>query len=160
MLRLEGILSNMRTPTTAPSEKATELAREALRALQQKPLRKNARVVKLRVELGAEPTPVSVPREAFELLLEILGQMADGNAVTLFSTQAEVTTQEAADLLGVSRPHLVTLLDGGKIPHRLVGTHRRVRVADLMAYKASRYVEQRAVLDELTREAQEQGLGY
>jgi excisionase family DNA binding protein len=150
----------MHTPATTPSEKDTELAREALRALQQKPLRKNARVVKLQAELGAEPTPVSLPREAFELLVEILGQMANGNGVTLLSTQAEMTTQEAAELLGVSRPHLVSLLDGGKIPHRLVGTHRRVRVADLMAYKASRYVEQRAALNELTREAQEQGLGY
>lgn len=150
----------MLTPTTTPTEKSAELAREALQALQKRPLRKNARVVKLQAELGAEPTPVSVPREAFELLMEILGQMANGNGVALLSTQAEMTTQEAADLLGVSRPHLVSLLDGGKIPHRLVGTHRRVRVADLMAYKASRYVEQRAALDELTREAQEQGLGY
>ncbi len=150
----------MPPPTASPTSKAAALAREALQALQQRPLRKNARVVKLQAELGSEPTPVSVPREAFELLVEILGQMANGNGVTLLSTQAEMTTQEAADLLGVSRPHLVTLLDGGKIPHRLVGTHRRVRVEDLMAYKASRYVEQRAALDALTREAQEQGLGY
>jgi len=150
----------MHSPTTTPTKKTAELAREALQSLQQRPLRKNATVVKLRAELGAEPAPVSVPREAFELLVEILGQMANGNGVTILSTQAEMTTQEAADLLGVSRPHLVTLLDGGKIPHRRVGTHRRVRVADLMAYKATRYVEQRAALDALTREAQEQGLGY
>lgn len=150
----------MHTPSTPPNAKAADLAREALQALQQRPLRKNARVVKLQAELGAEPTPVSLPREAFELLVEILGQMANGNEVAVLPTEGELTTQEAADLLGVSRPHLVSLLDGGKIPHRLVGTHRRVRVADLMAYKASRYVEQRAALDELTREAQEQGFGY
>lgn len=154
----------MHTPTTPPNAKAADLAREALQALQQRPLRKNARVVKLQAELGAElgaePTPVSLPREAFELLVEILGQMANGNEVAVLPTEGELTTQEAADLLGVSRPHLVSLLAGGKIPHRLVGTHRRIRVADVMAYKASRYVEQRAALDELTREAQEQGFGY
>ena len=60
----------------------------------------------------------------------------------------------------MSRPHLVTLLDGGRIPHRKVGSHRRVRVADLLAYKKVRYAEQRAALDELTADAQELGLGY
>ena len=154
------MLPPVHNTTTAPTEKTTELARDALRALREMPLRKNSTTVKLQAEVGSKLAAVAVPREAFELLVEILGQMADGNTVTLVPTQAELTTQEAADLLGVSRPHLVTLLDGGKIPHRLVGTHRRVRVADLLVYKEARYAEQRAALDELTREAQELGLGY
>lgn len=154
------MLEPMHNASSMPTEKATALAREALRTLREKPLRKGSTTVRLQAELGSQSASVAVPREAFELLVEILGQMANGNAVTLVPTQAELTTQQAAELLGVSRPHLVTLIDDGKIPHRKVGSHRRVRVADLLAYKQLRYAERRAALDELTAEAQELGLGY
>jgi excisionase family DNA binding protein len=145
-----------------PTPKAAEEAKTALRALSALPRRRTAtRTVQVRPDdEGGRPVSVTVPREAFDLFLEILGQMANGNAVTIVPVHAELTTQQAADMLNVSRPYLIGLLDEGKLACRLVGTHRRIKVADLLAYKAQDEAERKAVLDELTAEAEKHGLGY
>ena len=108
-------------------------------------------------EIGTE---VILPAPALRLLRDILAEMAQGHAVALLPVQAEVTTQRAADLLNVSRPYLIGLLEQKKIPFRRVGQHRRVRVDDLLAYRRKDDEERRRVADELAADAQELGMGY
>jgi excisionase family DNA binding protein len=143
-----------------PTQQIAQEAQAALRALSALPRRKAVRTIRVHPEGMADGVSVTVPREAFELFLEVLGQMANGNAVTIVPVHAELTTQQAADLLNVSRPYLIGLLDSGKIPFRLVGAHRRVKFSDLMAYKETDDRERQVALDELTADAQKHGLGY
>ena len=109
---------------------------------------------------GGREARVSVPQEAFELFVRLLGEMAKGNAVTIVPVHAELTTQQTAELLNVSRPHLVKLLEDGRIPFRMVGTRRRVRFEDLVRFKQQDDPDREKVLDELTAEAQRLGLDY
>jgi excisionase family DNA binding protein len=144
-----------------PSRKTSQEAQEALRLLGAIGRKRQASPrVQIRPEGANADIAVAVPRDAFELFLEILGQMANGNAVTIMPVHAELTTQQAADLLNVSRPHVVALLEQEKIPFRMVGTHRRIRVADLLEYKRHDDAEREAALEELASEAQKHGLGY
>lgn len=148
--------SAVRLPTASDAKEA----QVALRLLAGIPKRKAHRKLQVRPEGETSGVSVTVPREAFDLFLEILGQMANGNAVKIVPVHAELTTQQAADMLNVSRPFLIGLLDEGKIPFRLVGTHRRVKMADVMAYRTADDAERAAVLEELAAEAQKHGLGY
>lgn len=154
-----------REPMTAaalkvPSTRDAEQAQVAVRALSGLLRKKSPRTIRVQPEGTKEQITVTVPTEAFELFLDILAQMANGNAVSIVPVHAELTTQQAADLLNVSRPFFVGLLDDGKIPFRTVGTHRRVMVADLLAYKERDEAHRRKVADELAEEAQKLGLGY
>lgn len=110
--------------------------------------------------VGPGGETIAIPRSAFHALKLIVQAMAQGQTITLVPHERELTTQEAADILHVSRPHLVKLLDEGVIPHYKVGTHRRVRVEDVLAYREQRAGVRREKLDELTRLSEELDGGY
>jgi excisionase family DNA binding protein len=149
------------TPTGPPPTPAdATLAREAGVLLKRVVGKRPG--VRLRLELeGSEPDgeAVVLPEAATRLLLHILDEMANGNAVALVPMHAELTTQQAADMLNVSRPFLVRLIEEGRLPHRKVGTHRRVSVDDLTAYRRRAEAEREAALAELAAETRRLGLG-
>lgn len=107
-----------------------------------------------------KPHSLVLPTSALRLLVDILGELAIGNAVKVVPIHAELTSQEAADLLNVSRPHLVKMLEEGAIPFTKTGRHRRIRFSDLMAFKQRREDESQEAMDALAQQAQELGLGY
>lgn len=112
------------------------------------------------VKEGENESTITLPFSVVQLLIEILSQMAEGNAVTLIPIHAELTTQEAANLLNVSRPYLIKLLEKGEIPFHKVGTHRRVLFTDLMSFKNKADNISDHALDELVKQAQELDMGY
>ena len=145
--------------TTHPlSDDEMRLARESRRKL--KHLAGSGRPLTVRSPRPGEETDIELPARTLAYLIVILDAMASGSAVTITPRQAELTTQQAADLLNVSRPFLIRLVENGTIPCRMVGTHRRLRLEDVVAYKEATDAQRRKVLDELAAEAQELDMGY
>ncbi|MPR03434.1 helix-turn-helix domain-containing protein [Pseudomonas sp. MAFF 212408] len=107
-----------------------------------------------------KPHTLVLPTSALRLLVDILGELALGNAVKVVPIHAELTSQEAADLLNVSRPHLVKMLEEGAIPFTKTGRHRRIRFSDLIAFKQRRDEESQEAMDALAQQGQELGMGY
>ena len=141
----------------APTEAETKLAGESSKRLSPYAARS------LRVQIptkGKGEETVELPASAVRLLVRILTEMALGNAITIIPIHAELTTQQAADLLNVSRPFLVQLLETGQIKFRKVGTHRRILFSDLMEFKRRNDSERTAALEQLAAEAQELKMGY
>lgn len=108
--------------------------------------------------IGPDGHRVHLPVAVYEVLAHVVVAMRAGRAITIAPLAQRLTTQEAADLLGISRPTLVKLLESGAIPYEQPARHRRVLLADLLDYQAHRHVEQGRELDELVRETEELGL--
>jgi excisionase family DNA binding protein len=141
----------------APTQADAELARDSGRTLSA--YQKSDLQVKIPRKNKSEQT-VTLPASAVRLLVRILAEMADGNAVTLIPIHAELTTQQAAQMLGVSRPFLIKLLETGQLGCRKVGTHRRILFSDLLEYKRKTDAQRSKALDQLSAQAQELKMGY
>ena len=139
-----------------PSETDADLARTASSKIIPFVREKGTKTVHLTFADGKES--IVLPSGSLEMFNSILEAMAAGHGVMIFPQHAELTTMEAADILNVSRPYLIGLLDKKEIPFRLVGRHRRIRIEDVMKYKEDIDRRREAILDQMVAEAEELGL--
>jgi excisionase family DNA binding protein len=136
----------------APAEEERALLAEVYRALHREP------AARPQLLLDPHGEAIQLPPSLLRVLKQVALALLQGDAVAIYPVHKELTTQQAADLLNVSRQYLVRLLEEGKIPYTKTGTHRRIRFSDLMAYKAQRDAERRRQLDELAQLSQDLGL--
>jgi excisionase family DNA binding protein len=141
-----------------PNAQDVRLARRS--SSQMSRLKKRGDVFEVNLTVGGTQIELTIPAVAFNMLELILSEMAKGHAVALSPVDREISTQKAADLLNVSRPYLIKLLESGQIPFRKTGTHRRVKVADVLEYKARMDAEADRAYAELVEQGQDLGLGY
>lgn len=141
-------------PGAVDPEKAERALRRITDYLSSHPAKRDE--FELLVEGGGKEALV-LPRQAVEMFVYVLGAMARGQGVQLIPLNAELTTQQAAEILNVSRPYLIGLLERGEIEYRLVGRHRRVRFDALMEYMRNDDLRRKAVVDELSQLGQELG---
>ena len=153
---MEDLIRRM-TPIAVPPEQQAQVAvlSKALEGMAHQP-RKRAPLCQL---VGPKGESIPLPESVFFVLERVAEVMARGDSISVVPVGREVTTQQAADLLNVSRQYLVRLLDGGRIPFRKVGKHRRIRIADVLSFKGTRDKERRAGLRELSRMTEDVG-GY
>lgn len=140
-----------------PNERETRYASEGSRLLSR--LMESQETVHLHAS-GTETDEITLPANLAGLIRDVLAYVAQGQPITILPVQAELTTGQAADLLGISRPHIVKLLEEGKIAFRQVGTKRRVPVSDLLRYREENKAQRLATLSELQAQAQELNMGY
>lgn len=138
-------------PRTGDADRLTAVREEINALLEQEP----AYLV-----VGADGNHIELPASALEALRKVLEAMSRGDSVTVIPHDKQLTSQEAAEILSVSRPHLIKLLDRGELPFHRVGTHRRIKIEDALAYRERRDAERRAALAELTRLSEELPGGY
>lgn len=146
--------TTVRAMPTQLDESQRETARQLLGALRRPT--PSGRVAL--VSPGASPTTIELPAEVYRLLLDILGHLADGDAVTVAPIHAEVTTQQAAELLNVSRPHLIKLLERNELPFHRVGNRRKLALRDVLDYRRQLIDQHSHRVDEHLRASDDLGL--
>ncbi len=143
----------------SPTPSETAMAGDSSRQLASLLSGRDGEAVRIAIEEEPEKI-ISIPLSAFRLLNDILTEMSKGNAVTFIPIHAELTTQQAADFLNVSRPFVVKLIEEKKLPCRKVGTHRRVLFQDLVEFKRKTNADRARTLEELAKQAQDLKMGY
>ena len=157
---MEAVMTTLPTSQPLPTAQEVALARESGRALSAfLQTHTQTRQIHIHDDHGAAHS-VRIPVSALRLLVTVLTEIGEGNAVSVIPIHTELTTQEAADMLHVSRPFVVQLLERGEIPFHKIGTHRRVRYQDVIAYKNRIDAERSKSLDELAEQAQKLKMGY
>ncbi|MCZ7560464.1 MAG: excisionase family DNA-binding protein [Burkholderiaceae bacterium] len=141
------------------SARELEMARVAQRCIMEALDRSNAVSIVL-TSNGDEQPSVAVPPAALKLIGQLLGAMSEGRPVVLVPEKQELTTVEAANFLNVSRPFVIKEIEAGRLPHRMVGRHRRIAFEDLVAYERKMREKQRAALERMAENERELGLDY
>jgi excisionase family DNA binding protein len=141
------------------SPKDMEMARVAQRCIMEALDHSRAASITLTTDTGEHPS-VDVPPAALKLIGQLLGAMSEGRPIALVPSNQEFSTVEAAHFLNVSRPFVIKEIEAGRLPHRMVGTHRRVAFEDLIAYARKMRERQEAALERMADNARELGLEY
>jgi excisionase family DNA binding protein len=142
---------------TKISDKDIEMARVAQRCIMESLDHSKAAEITLTTDNGKYPS-IALPPASLRMIGEILGAMGEGRSITLMPSKREFSTVEAANFINVSRPFIIKEIEAGKLKHRLVGTHRRVLLEDLIEYKSAMQSKQYSALDRMAENAKELGL--
>jgi excisionase family DNA binding protein len=139
--------------------KDREMVRVAQRCIMAALDHSHAAAITLTTDTGEHPT-VELPPAALRLIGQLLGAMSEGRPIVLMPTQQELTTVEAANFLNVSRPFIIKEIESGRLPHRKVGSHRRIALEDLLHYASQMRAQQASALERMAGNARELGLDY
>lgn len=153
------VMKRIDSVTTAEEQEFAESSITQLSTSAKKIDATGQKVVRISISTESEHS-IYIPKKAFFLLVDAISSMARGRSVVIIDTDSELSTQEAADMLKVSRPYLIKLLDQGQIPYRKVGSHRRILMDDIIEYNHRLKEAREKQLRYLAKQAQELGLGY
>lgn len=155
-----GTIDRVREVPTPPlNAKDKEMVRIAQRCIMASLDHSRAASITLTTDTGEHPT-VDLPPAALRLIGQLLGAMSEGRPIVLMPTQQELTTVEAANFLNVSRPFITKEIDAGRLPHRMVGSHRRIALDDLLNYANKMRAQQAGALERMAENARELRLDY
>ncbi len=144
--------------TTKEDQKIAISSLQGFQVVSQRIKSSRKRGVKIKIQETGEF--ITIPKKALSLLSAIIQNMAEGKTISIVPSNSEVSTQQAADMINVSRPHLIKLLKAKNIPFKKVGSHRRILLKDIMEYKEQQAKQREAQLDFLANQAQDLNLGY
>lgn len=144
--------------TTEEDQKIATSSLQDFQVVSQKIKSSEKKGIKIKVQETGEF--ITIPKKALTLLAAIIQNMADGKTISIVPSNSEISTQQAADMLNVSRPHLIKLLKSKKIPFKKVGSHRRILLEDIMEYKEQLAKQREDQLDFLSKQAQDLNFGY